>query len=122
MNEIYISFYLRANRIHIYVDVLREIGSPKFFCFLIQNEGTALAIVPYKKRDFISHRVSPKVYSGTDGMEISSMQLCHIISDRFNWNQAFSYRVPGIILADHTAAVFNLMQAEVIEKPWIQDE
>ena len=32
MADTYISFYLRNNRIHVFVDALRGIGSPKYIC------------------------------------------------------------------------------------------
>lgn len=117
MNETFISFYLRANRIHIFVDALRGIGSPKYICFLIQENGHTLAVTPYKKKDFMSHRVSPDVYAGTDGMEVCSLKLCQIITSIYNWDPNYSYRIPGYVLSDHSAAIFNLTQAEMIDKP-----
>ncbi len=116
VNETYISFYLRSNRVHIFVDALRGIGSPKYICFLIQENGHALAVTPYKKKDFRSHRVSPDVYDGTDGMEVCSLKLCQIVSKLYQWDSNHSYRVPGFVLNDHSAAIFNLTQAERIEK------
>ncbi len=112
-----ISFYLRDNRIHIFVDALRELGSPKYICLLIHENGHSLAVKPYKKKDFFSHRVSPDVYDGTDGMEVCSLKLCQIISKLYNWDPDYSYRVPGFVLKDHSAAIFNLTQAELIERP-----
>ena len=117
MEETYISFYLRSNRIHIFVDALRGIGSPKFICLLIQKDGRTLAITPYKKKDFHSHRVSADVYDGTDGMEVTSMKLCHIVSELHHWDPDKSYRIPGFILSDHSAAIFNLTKADIIDKP-----
>ncbi len=116
VNETYISFYLRANRIHIFVDALRGIGSPKYICFMMQENCHALAVTPYKRKDFRSHRVSPNVYDGTDGMEVCSLKLCQIISRLYQWDPDYSYRVPGFILSDHSAAIFNLRQAEMIDK------
>ena len=118
MGDTYISFYLRANRVHIFVDALRSIGSPKFICFLLNEKNKTLAVIPYKKKDFRSHRVSPDVYDGTDGMEVCSMKLCQIISNLYDWDSDHSYRIPGFVLKDHSAAIFNLRQAEVIDKPF----
>jgi len=81
---------------------------------LIQNEGKFLAMIPYKKRDFRSHKVSPDVYGGINGMEVSSLKLCQIISKMYQWDCNKSYRVPGLVLNDHSAVVFNLGQAEII--------
>ena len=118
VNETYISFYLRSNRIHIFVDALRGIRCPKYICLLMQKDGRTLAIVPYKKKDFRSHRVSQDVYDGTDGMEVCSLKLCQIIANLYNWDPDCSYRVPGYVLSDHSAAIFNLRQAEIIDKPF----
>ena len=74
MHETHISFYLKANRIRIFVDALRGIGSPSRICFMIEESGETLLVAPYGKRDFRSHAVPPEVYGGTGGMEVSSAQ------------------------------------------------
>lgn len=114
MQETYISFYLRANRIHIFVDALRGLGSPSRICFMIEESGEALMIAPYEKRDFKSHRVPPDVYNGTGCMEVSSMKLCRIIAGLHHWDLNRSYRVPGRIHEERKAAIFSLRAAEVI--------
>lgn len=50
-------------------------------------------------------------------MEVSSMKLCQIIARMYQWDSDRSYRVPGFVLQDRTAAIFNLGLAEVIDKP-----
>lgn len=75
MSNYYISFYLKAYRIHIFVDALRAIGSPKRICFLIDNGMKHLAVIPYSTRDFKSHGVPDDVYNGSTGLEISSFSL-----------------------------------------------
>ena len=69
MTDTYISFYLRNNRIHIFVEALRGIGSPKYVCFMIAEDGGSLVLAPYDKKDFYSHRVSPSVYNGKSSLE-----------------------------------------------------
>ena len=114
MLETYISFYLKANHIHIFVDALRELGSPSRICFMIEDSGETLIIAPYKKRDFKSHGVSPDVYNGTSSMEVHSMKLCHIIAGLHHWDLKCSYRVPGRIHEDQKVAIFSLTKAEQI--------
>lgn len=114
MLETYISFYLKANRIHIFVDSLRGLGSPSRICFMIEESGETLMIVPYEKRDFKSHSVPPDVYNGTGSMEVSSMKLCRIIADLHHWDLRRSYRVPGKIHEEQKAAIFPLTKAEKI--------
>lgn len=108
MNETYISFYLRSNRIHVFTNALREIGEPSRICFLIGENGHSLLMAPYRKRDFRSHNVPRDVYSGCDSMEISSMKLCRIIAFIHNWDIKQSYRVPGKIFSDEQVVIFNL--------------
>ena len=39
MSETFLSFYLKANRIHVFVDALREIGQPTNICFMVGPDG-----------------------------------------------------------------------------------
>lgn len=98
MSKTHLSFYLKANRIHIFVDVLRLIGSPANICFMIGENGKTLILKPYPKKDFHSHRVSAEVYKGKRSMEISSLRLCRIMAEMQQWNTSYSYRVPGVIM------------------------
>ena len=81
MSKTHLSFYLKANRIHIFVDALRLIGSPANICFMIGENGKTLILKPYPKKDFHSHRVSAEVYKGKRSMEISSLRLCRIMAE-----------------------------------------
>ena len=116
MNETYISFYLKASRIHVFVDSLRSIGSPRLVQFLISNDGSSLAMVPCNKKDFRSHRIPQNVYSGKGKMEISSMKLCTVIAGLHAWDITRSYRVPGVLREGINAVIFELNKAEEIEK------
>jgi len=115
MIETYISFYLRSNRIHVFISALREIGEPSRICFLIGENGHSLLMVPYGKRDFRSHYVSKDVYDGCDSLEISSMKLCRIIAFIHNWDVRQSYRVPGSIFPDEKVVLYNLDGAVTIK-------
>ena len=115
MKDTYISFYLRANRIHIFIDALRGIDCPKFICFMIEENGKTLIMAPYPKKDFHSHRVSKDVYNGARSMELCSMPLCQIISKLYQWDSNCSYRVPGVIIPKQNIVMFYLDEAEVIE-------
>jgi hypothetical protein len=115
MNETYISFYLRSNRIHVFTNALREIGEPSRICFLIGENGHSLLMVPYRKRDFRSHHVPRDVYNGCDSMEISSMKLCRIIAFIHKWDIRLSYRVPGKIITDEQVVIFDLDRAAIIK-------
>lgn len=114
MSQIAVSFYLSNYRIHIYRDVLREIGSPQRICIMIDKSGDTLLIAPYTVRDFKSHKVPASIYDGNSKMEISSYKLCKIITGLHNWDPSVSYRVPGSIATEQNVAVFHLKEASVI--------
>lgn len=111
MADTYISFYLRNNRIHIFVDALRGIGSPKYVCFMIANDGNTLILAPYKKKDFHSHRVPQGVYRGIRSFELASIRLCQILTIEFGWDTSKSYRIPGRIIEDKKIVFFDLRLA-----------
>ncbi|MEE1046445.1 MAG: hypothetical protein U0M60_03365, partial [Clostridia bacterium] len=118
MSNSYISFYLKAYRIHVFTDTLRAIDSPKRICFLVDKDIKHLAITPYHMRDLKSHSVPDDVYSGSNSLEISSFPLCQLISKKLNWEFNCSYRVlgkVGKISSGQKAVVFNLTYAEKIK-------
>lgn len=116
MDDAHISFYLKAYRIHVFVDALRGIGSPQRICFLLNKNATLLLMVPHSKRDFRSHRVPANAYTGNGGVDISSMQLCILLANQHRWDMSRSYRIPGQILAKQGKAVFDLTKAEMIDR------
>ncbi len=116
MTEIYLSFYLRVNRIHIYVDALRKIGSPARICFMIAKNGKTLLLAPYQNKDFKSHDVPSRVYQGNGGMQVNSMKLCRMIAALYSWDLSRSYRIPGRIYYKQKVVIFELTKAEIIEK------
>ena len=114
MNTTHVSFYLKANRIHIFVEALRGIGSPRRICFMLSQDGQSLALLPYNRRDFRSHEVPHDIYGGIQPLEISSYRLCSILADTHSWNKNCSYRVPGRIVRKQHLALFNLSDAKTI--------
>ena len=116
MSDRYISVYLRANRIHVCMNVLRDIGSPGRICFMVDEKCDSLLVAPYHKRDLKSHRVPEKVYKNCDTcLEISSQKLCRIFAENQRWEIDKYYRIPGVIDKKNKVAVFRLTQANVIE-------
>ncbi|MBE5851284.1 MAG: hypothetical protein E7298_14345 [Lachnospiraceae bacterium] len=114
MSDTYISFYLRNYRIHLFMDILRGIGSPRFIQFLVDPDGRTLAIAPTEKKGFKSHRIPPVAYTGKRSVEINSMGLCKLIAAQYGWDTNCSYRVPGIVSTEQKAAIFELGKASVI--------
>lgn len=114
MNETYISFYLRVNRIHLFIDSLRKIGSPSRICFMLGEDGMSLLVAPYTKRDFKSHFVPPEVYAGSDSLEINSYKFCRILARIHGWDPKHSYRVPGRVYPEQSMVIFDLQGAQRI--------
>lgn len=114
MNETYISFYLRANRIHVFTEALHGIGRPNNICFMISDSGATLLLTPYPKKDLRSHRVPLGVYNGSKSMEVCSKRLCRLIAELYHWRLDCSYRVPGTIIPRQEIVMFYLEKAEVI--------
>jgi len=114
MNDTCISFYLRTNRIHVFAEALRGIGSPRRICFLIAADGRSLLMRTYENRDLKSHKVPEEVYEGGRSFEISSCKLCRILTELHRWDSKYSYRVPGLILKERRAVLFSLTEAEII--------
>ena len=116
MIDTYISFYLKNNRIHIFTEALRSIGSPKYVCFMLAENGDSFVLAPYEMKNFHSHRVSPSVYSGKSNLELTSICLCKIFTTEFGWDCSKSYRIPGRVNKQHGVVIFNLREASIIEK------
>ena len=116
MKKTDISFYLKYNRIHVYVEVLRGIGCPGNVCFMIAENGESLVLAPYPKRDFKSHRVPSAVYDEGKSMDICSLKMCKLLTDMCHWNPEYSYRIPGTIFPKQEIAVFYLLEAKEIER------
>jgi len=114
MNDICISFYLRANRIHVFAEALRGIGSPRRICFLISADGRSLLMRAHENRDLKSHKVPEEVYQGGRSFAVSSCRLCRILAELHRWDPGYSYRVPGLILRERRAALFLLARASII--------
>jgi len=111
----YISFYLQNNRIHIFIDALRGLDSPRFVSFLIDEDGNNLVLIPYNKKDFHSHRVPLSVYQGKKGLDLTSIRLCKTLAKKFSWDINKSYRVPGIIHSRQKIVIFDLQKAMPIK-------
>ena len=116
MYSTYLSFYLNAKRIQVFIEALRGIGSPNRICFMIDQDGNHLLMLPHAKKDLISHGVPQKVYGGTYSLEICSKKLCRILAERHNWDVSRSYRVPGVVVSEKQLAAFELTKAEAIIK------
>ena len=80
----------------------------------IEMYGAYFLVLPYTKKDFVSHRVPDSVYSRSGHMEVNSKKLCRILAEQHGWDVTRSYRVPGVIVLEKKLAAFDLTKAEPI--------
>ena len=115
VNNSYISFYLKANRIHLFVSALQDLGCPNRVCFLLDNDGKTLIMIPHAKRDLISHNIPKDVYRGMRYMEVCSKKMCRLLAALHGWNLNSSYRIPGHVYVDQHVAKYDLTKAQLIQ-------
>ena len=115
MGEPCISFYLKAHRIYVHLVALRAIGCPNRICFMISEKGDRLLMVPYGKRDLLSHKVPERLYEGTNGFDISSYKLCSILGELHCWDLNKSYRILGNVAPKHSIIIYDLTRAQIID-------
>ena len=113
--EMYISFYLKYHRIHVFVDVLRNLGSPERICFMLSEDKDKIAIAPYDKRDLRAVEVPDEIYNGTRELTVSNYEICKAFARVKRAKKERSYRAPGEMDTEHNIAIFDLKKAEIIE-------
>lgn len=111
MSKTFVTFDLRQNRLRVFTESLRSIGSPRRICLLLSTDGQKLLLAPYLKRDFKSHNVPESVYLGKGDMYVHSMKLCRLIAGKHGWDIHCSYRVPGEHHENRNIVTFDLNQA-----------
>ena len=115
MDEPYVSFYLRQNRIRVFRQTITAIGDPRFIRFMIKKDGSSLILLPYNKKTFQSLRVPETANYDRWSMEISSKPLCLLLAHRLGWELSRSYRIPGKVYEQQPLVLFNLSRAYPIE-------
>lgn len=111
--KIYISFSLKRQRVRIFRDVLRALGKPGCYRFLIDEETNRLAMQVCAFGDAGFH-VTPEFSDKDSGWsyEISSTELLELIWDQCGWDMEGSYRVAGVLCPDIHVIIFELNDAE----------
>ena len=115
MDETYVSFYLRQNRIRVFRQAITAIDNPRFIRFMIKTDGLSLVLLPYNKKTFQSFRVPKTANYDKWNMEISSKPLCLLLSHRLGWEPSRSYRVPGKVYKQQPLVLLDLSRAYPIE-------
>ena len=112
--ELYLSFSLKRQRVRIFRDVLRALGKPGCFRFLIDEDSNRLAMQVCAFGDGGFH-ITPDFSDKDSGWsyEISSAELLGLIWDQCNWDPESSYRVAGVLCPDIHVIIFELNNAEM---------
>lgn len=113
--RINISFNLKRHRVLIFRDVLRALGNPGCFRFLIDGEKKCLAIQVCDFGDEGYHIV-PDFSEKENGWsyELCSTELLRLIWGLCGWDREDAYRIRGVLCHEKRAAIFNLNNAEKI--------
>lgn len=109
-----ISFCLKRQQVLIFRDVLRALGKPGCFRFLIDETTNRLAVQVCAFGDAGFH-VTPD-FEGKDSWwsyRICSQELLELIWDLCDWDPDGTYRVSGVLCPDIHVVMFELNDAEM---------
>lgn len=109
-----ISFCLKRQQVLIFRDVLRVLGRPGCFRFLIDEKTNRLAIQVCAFGDAGFH-VTPDFTDKDPGwsFKICSLELLELIWELCDWDPDGTYRVSGILCPDIHVIMFELNDAEL---------
>ena len=109
-----ISFCLKRQQVLIFRDVLRALGKPGCFRFLIDEATNRLAVQVCAFGDAGFH-VNPD-FEDKDSWwsyRICSQELLELIWDLCDWDPDGTYRVSGVLCPDIHVVMFELNDAEM---------
>ena len=109
-----ISFCLKRQQVLIFRDVLRALGKPGCFRFLIDETTNRLAVQVCAFGDAGFH-VTPD-FEDKDSWwsyRICSQELLELIWDLCEWDPGGTYRVYGVLCPDIHVVMFELNDAEM---------
>lgn len=109
-----ISFCLKRQQVLIFRDVLRALGKPGCFRFLIDEATNRLAVQVCAFGDAGFH-VTPD-FEDKDSWwsyRICSQELLELIWDLCDWDPDGTYRVSGVLCPDIHVVMFELNDAEM---------
>ena len=109
-----ISFCLKRQQVLIFRDVLRALGKPGCFRFLIDETTNRLAVKVCAFGDAGFH-VTPD-FEDKDSWwsyRICSQELLELIWDLCDWDPDGTYRVSGVLCPDIHVVMFELNDAEM---------
>ena len=109
-----ISFCLKRQQVLIFRDVLRALGKPGCFRFLIDEATNRLAVQVCAFGDAGFH-VTPD-FEDKDSWwsyRLCSQELLELIWELCDWDSDGTYRVSGVLCPDIHVVMFELYDAEL---------
>ena len=109
-----ISFCLKRQQVLIFRDVLRALGKPGCFRFLIDEATNRLAVQVCAVGDAGFH-VTPDFEDKESwwSYRICSQELLELIWELCDWDPDGTYRVSGVLCPDIHVVMFELNDAEM---------
>ncbi len=109
-----ISFCLKRQQVLIFRDVLRALGKPGCFRFLIDEATNRLAVQVCAFGDAGFH-VTPDFEDKESwwSYRICSQELLELIWELCDWDPDGTYRVSGVLCPDIHVVMFELNDAEM---------
>ncbi len=109
-----ISFCLKRQQVLIFRDVLRALGKPGCFRFLIDETTNRLAVQVCAFGDAGFH-VTPDFEDKESwwSYRICSQELLELIWELCDWDPDGTYRVSGVLCPDIHVVMFELNDAEM---------
>ena len=109
-----ISFCLKRQQVLIFRDVLRALGKPGCFRFLIDEATNRLAVQVCAFGDAGFH-VTPDFEDKESwwSYRICSQELLELIWELCDWDSDGTYRVSGVLCPDILVVMFELNDAEM---------
>ena len=109
-----ISFCLKRQQVLIFRDVLRALGKPGCFRFLIDEATNRLAVQVCAFGDAGFH-VTPDFADKESwwSYRICSQELLELIWELCDWDPDGTYRVSGVLCPDIHVVMFELNDAEM---------
>ena len=109
-----ISFCLKRQQVLIFRDVLRALGKPGCFRFLIDETTNRLAVQVCAFGDAGFHVTPDFEYKDSWwSYRICSQELLELIWDLCDWDPDGTYRVSGVLCPDIHVVMFELNDAEM---------
>lgn len=105
---------MRKNRIRIHKNTLHALGTPDFVMLIVNPKKFTLGI----KRSMLDDKLALRIRKNTisNGCELYSKLLMAALRKLCpDWNEKYSYRLEGEVIAEESMAVFSMKEFTLVE-------